>query len=301
MNGLTDYITSGRWEEIFTIWYVSIDDAYQALERQYGGWRRAGPEPTFSDSEVITLALICDTFFHGDEELCLCFVRSFWLHLFPNLLERSRLNRRRRQLAMMTEQIRQYLRAELIPEGDQDRLIDSAPIPACTYGRASTCQTAVGEEHFSVMPSRKAKLFGFRTQVLATFDQVVDQWMLAPAAFRDSKMAATFLEDATDLRIWGDNAYHDPTVQGWLKETRHIELAAAQRKDAKEPWPEQVRALFGRARRLVETVLSVLCTVFHLEQVGARSRDGRLARLASRFLAYNLSFIVTRELATPQN
>ena len=71
MNGLTDYITSGRWEEIFTIWYVSVDDAYQALERQYGAWRRAGPEPTFSDSEVITIALICDTFFHGHEELSL--------------------------------------------------------------------------------------------------------------------------------------------------------------------------------------------------------------------------------------
>jgi len=297
MNGLTNYITSGRWEEIFTVWYTYVDDAYQALEHQHGAWRRAGPEPTFSDSEVITIALICDTFFHGHEELCLCFVRSFWLELFPNLLERSRFNRRRRQLAMITEQIRQYLRIELIPEEDSDRLIDSAPIPACTYGRASQCHTAVGEEHFSVMPSRKAKLFGFRAQVLATFDQVVDQWMLVPAAPRDSKMAATFLEDVGNLRIWGDNAYHDPTVQAWLKEARHIELLAAQRKDARELWPEQVRALFGRARRLIETVLSVLCTVFHLEQIGARSRDGRLARLATRFLAYNLSFIVTRELA----
>jgi len=83
-----------------------------------------------------------------------------------------------------------------------------------------------------------------------------------------------------------------------LKQVRNIELWGAQRKDAKEPWPEEVRALLGRARRLVETVLSVLCTVFYLEQVGARSPDGRLARLASRFLAYNLSFIVTRELAT---
>jgi hypothetical protein len=298
MNGLTDYITSGRWEEIFTIWYVSVDDAYQALERRYGAWRRAGPEPTFSDSEVITIALICDTFFHGHEELCLCFVRSFWLDLFPNLLERSRFNRRRRQLAMITEQIRQYLQAELISEEDRDRLIDSAPVPACTYGRASQCQTAAGEEHFSVMASRKAKLFGFHVQVLATFDQVVDRWMLAPAAPRDSKMAAAFLEDAAHLQIWGDNAYHDPTVQAWLKEVRNIELWGAQRRDAKEPWPEEVRALFGRARRLVETVLSVLCTVFHLEQVGARSPDGRLARLASRFLAYNLSFIVTRKLAT---
>ena len=34
MNGLTDYITSERWEDTFTIWYVYVDDAYKALERR---------------------------------------------------------------------------------------------------------------------------------------------------------------------------------------------------------------------------------------------------------------------------
>ena len=83
-----------------------------------------------------------------------------------------------------------------------------------------------------------------------------------------------------------------------MKEVRSIELWGAQRRDAKEPWSEEIQALFGRDQRLVEAVLSVLCTVLHSEQVGARSPDGRLTRLASRFLAYNLSFIVTRKLAT---
>jgi len=301
MNGLTNYITSGRWEDIFTIWYVHVDDAYKDLEHQYGAWRRAGPEPEFSDSEVITIALICDTFFHGDEELCLCFVRSFWLHLFPKLLERSRFNRRRRELALITEQIRQYLRTDLIAVDDPNRLIDSAPIPACHYGRARECQKAVGSEHFSVMSSRRAKLFGFRAYVLATFDQVVDQWMLAPAAPRDSKVARVFLADARNLRVLGDNAFHDPTTQDWLKEARGVILLAAQRGDAKKPWPKGVRAVFGRCRRLIETVLSVLCTVFHLQQVSSRSESGRVARLASRFLAYNLSFTVSAGLAKLQN
>lgn len=202
---------------------------------------------------------------------------------------------------MIIEQIRQYLRACLILAENRDRLIDSAPIPACTYNRSHECQTAIGAEHCGVMPSRKAKLFGFRVHLLATLSQVVDEWMLAPAAIHDSKVAPVFLEGASNLRILGDNAYHDPIIQEELRRGQQITLLAAQRRNAKAPWPKEVRALFNRCRRLIETVLSVLCTVFHLEQVGARSESGRVARLATRFLAYNLSFIVTKQLATLPN
>ena len=62
MTGLTDYITEQKWEDIFTIWYVLVDDAYQHLVRDLGQrLRERGPEPTFSDSEVITVGLIVIT------------------------------------------------------------------------------------------------------------------------------------------------------------------------------------------------------------------------------------------------
>jgi len=101
-------------------------------------------------------------------------------------------------------------------------LIDSAPIPVCTYGRTSTYQTAVGKEHFSVMPSRKAKLFGIREWLPLIRLSIRGCW--PPPLFGINKVATAFLEDETNFRIWGDNAYHDP-----------IELMATRRKDAKEP------------------------------------------------------------------
>jgi len=75
MTSLTDYITSCPWVDIFTVWYVLVDDAYQAVCQRLGRLRQRGPQPHFSDSEVITIALIADTFFHGNEELCLAFIR----------------------------------------------------------------------------------------------------------------------------------------------------------------------------------------------------------------------------------
>lgn len=58
MTGRTDFITDACWLDVWTIWFVLVDDAYQAFEGHYGKWRQRGSDPTFSDSEVITVALI---------------------------------------------------------------------------------------------------------------------------------------------------------------------------------------------------------------------------------------------------
>jgi hypothetical protein len=55
-----------------------------------------------------------ETLFHGDEELGLSFLRQYQPDLFPHLLDNSRFNRRRRDLAGITEAIRQELTTHLI-------------------------------------------------------------------------------------------------------------------------------------------------------------------------------------------
>lgn len=300
MTGLTDYITECRWEDIFVVWYVLVDDMYQAICRGTSRLRQRGPEPDFSDSDVITVALITETFFHGNEELCMAFLRQYHTDLFPNLLDDTRFNRRRRALLGITEAIRRQLTAVLIDPQDRVRLVDSAPIPLCTYTRGRECATVVGAEYCGVMVSRRAKLFGLRLYLTTTTEQVVDQWMLAPAAHRDGKMTPALFEDAYNLWVLGDNAFHDPTSADWLKRQRNIILVAMQRRDAKKRWPKALRRLLNRMRRRVESALSVLCTVFNLERPGSRSLSGLLARIATRLLAYNLSFLTCAILNSTQ-
>jgi len=70
MNGLTNYITQHPWADTITTWYVLLDDAYQRLIAKRGrSFRTSGPPPACSDSEVITIALIIETFFQGHEEV----------------------------------------------------------------------------------------------------------------------------------------------------------------------------------------------------------------------------------------
>jgi hypothetical protein len=168
MHGLTDDITTQPWVDIFTTWYVLVDEAYQAIVTHVGRLRQRGPTPTFSDSEVLTIALIADTFFHGHAELCLSFVRQYHRDLFPHLVDDTRFTRRRHALVGITEAIRRMYPTWLIAPDDAVRIVDSAPIPVCTYMRSRSCTTVAGAEYCGALVSRRAKLFGVRLHLTTT-------------------------------------------------------------------------------------------------------------------------------------
>ena len=312
MEGLTDFITRYRWEDIFTVWFVLTDDAYSALHTHFGEWRTRGPRPVFADSEVITVALIADTFFGGREDKTLTFIRQYHLDMFPLLPSPSRFNSRRRTLNLVTEQIRRVLVKEwglLQDEEGQEtceRVIDSAPIPACTYTRAKLNRTieqtgAPRDLYFGVSASKKSKVFGFRLHMSTSLGQVVDRWFLAPASMHDSHGLGGLYEGekVANMLILGDAAFNNP---GWLACMRHkygssVRLWAVPRQDSRTPWPVRFREVVTRMRRRVETALSVLCTVFNLEQPSSRSLTGLVSRISTRLLAYTLAFITTPLLA----
>jgi hypothetical protein len=299
MRGLTDYITDVRWLDILTFWYVVTADAYRQLERRYGAWRQRGPAPLFTDPEVITVSLFIDTFFAGHEALGLAFLRQYHPDLFPHLLDPGPFNERRRALCHIIEQVRQQLTADwrLIDPEDGVRLLDSAPISLATYARGSDTDTVCGSEFWGVCPSKGGKVYGLKLHVTATTDQVVDRWLVVPAAWHDSHAIEPILAGASNLDVLGDGAYHQPGTAQLLAERHNIRLWTAPRKDSRHPWPKALRRRIGRWRRRVECVFNVLTVSFHLEQPGARSLDGVLARLATRLLAYNLSFVTRAHFA----
>jgi hypothetical protein len=299
MLGMTNYITEAPWTDVFLVWYTLVDTAYQALEKHYGAWRRRGPEPVLHDSEVITIGLIIDTFFGGNEALGLAFLRQYHADLFPHLPSEGHFNERRTRLGPLIDQVRHWLTSHegLLDATDPVRLLDSAPIFVATYGRASLNQTLVGEEYFGVAKSQGAHLFGLRLSLTTTQDQVVDEWLLAPAAPHDSTTMPALLEDQADLLVLADGAYHNPAAESVLRTHHKIDVLAPPRRDSQQPWPKAFRQTVTRIRRRIETALSVLTTVFDIEHPRARSLAGIVVRISTRFLAYNLSFVMHKYLA----
>lgn len=295
MKGLTDYITKSPWEDIITIWFVHIDEHYQAIVALQGGsLRQRGPQPEMSDSEVITVSLILETFFSGQEEVGYAFVGQYLRHLFPRLLDLDRFNYRRRQVIGVIEAIRCRIRQQLLQPEETVRLVDSAPITLMTYTRGARCESVYGPEYFGVVTSKKGKFFGLRLHLTATPDQLIDQWMLAPASIHDTKALDALLQDCRDLVVIGDKAYNDADLEDRLWFKRRIQLLPLRKSNQQNQWPDSTRRAMGRVRHRVETVFSVLTTVFNVQRPGGRSLAGHVVRIATCVLAHTMSFILAQ-------
>lgn len=310
MKGLTDYITESAWEAILTVTFVLIDDECQALSGQFFPKRKYAPgkQPQFHDSEVITLALFGEMVFAGDEDKTLHFIRQYHLDMFPNLLDNSRFNRRRHELAAMMEAIRCRLRDQwraqhpLSKEEANLRLVDSAPIPICTYTRGRRCQSIPLEwrdEWFGVCTSKKSKFFGARCHLTSTLDQMVDTWLLAPGSYEDRKPLIALLETRQGLGLISDKGYLSAELEERLWDVGEHLLLALRRKNQKAQWPAGIQKIIGRLRHGIETAFSVLTTVFAFESPRSRSLAGLITRITTKILAHTLSFFLAEAL-TPE-
>lgn len=293
MNGLTNYITDQPWEGTITTWYVLVDDAYgRILARRGHPLRASGPPPTFTDSEVITVALIIETFFQGQEEVGYAFVRQYLRALFPQLLDLDRFNARRRDLSGLIEAIRCDLRDQILDRGDPIRLVDSAPVTLMTYTRGDQCQSVIGKAYFGVVTSKKGKFFGWRLHTTVTGDQLIDEWLVAPASIPDPKAMEALVQDRRDLTLIGDKIYNDAALEERLWRKKRILLLPLRKDNQKQQWPDGVQRTLGWLRHRIETVFSVLSTTFNVQRPRGRSLAGHLVRIATCILAHTLSFFM---------
>jgi hypothetical protein len=269
--------------------------------------RQRGPAPEMSDSEVVTIALFVDSIFDGDEEKGLAFIRQYHPTLFPTLLDGSRFNRRRRDLWAAMEALRCHFRdawREAHPQKHDVaflRVIDSAPIPICTYSRGSRCQSIPldqRDEWFGVCTSKKTKFFGPRCHATVYLDQMIDSWCLAPGSYHDLRPVPALLEGQRSLAAIGDKAYVSPDLDSAVWEDGEHLILPLRKVNQKVQWPKGIQAILSKTRHRIETVFSVLTTTFHLDNLGSRSFSGMVTRATTRVLAYTLSFFLA-EILTP--
>ncbi len=163
--------------------YVVIDDLWQRLPAAYK--RRSGPAPACSDSEVLTLALVGEC--RGwTTETTLLSQWAEYAHLFPILPERSRFDRRRRQLRHALNAIRQAVLAVLDVAQDRQCAIDSLPVPVLQFhlvpSAAGTDSWRAAGADFGKVPTKKQTIFGYKLHLLVTLGGVIRDFVLAPAS-----------------------------------------------------------------------------------------------------------------------
>jgi Transposase DDE domain len=287
--------------DLCTYTYVLVDELYQRVARPYD--QRPGPRSAFSDSEVITLTLAAELLGLDAETRFLAYVRRNHLALFPLLPERSRYNRRRRQLIAVTNRIRGGLMARLWQvleaEGRDLAVIDSVPVPVVGYHHASGDHRWWGEADFGRGPSKKQRVYGFKLHLLISHSGLILDFALAPANHNDGALTAQLLADKAGLTVLGDKGYINGPLQAQLAADHDLVLLTPKRRNQLVQLPAALTQAINHFRQIIETVNSQLVGQFQLQANRATSLSGLCARVQAKLTAHTLGLYLNYLLGRP--
>jgi len=283
--------------EDFCLWtYVVVDEWWLQLAPLF---RRPGPAPECSDSELLTLALVGECRGWDMETELLCHWREH-RDLFPTLPSQSRFNRRRRNLAAAFNLVRRAIVGLLDATADHQGVLDSLPVPVMAFhlvpGSTAKSDWQAAGAAFGKVITKKQTIFGYKLHLLITLSGVILDFELAPASASDLTVGEELLSEQTDLDVIGDKAYISEAVATALWEQRHVALLTVPRRDQKRQLPPAVCRLLNGARQIIETVNDQLKEQFHIEVNHAHTFPGLCARLHTKLAAHTLCLYLNRLL-----
>jgi hypothetical protein len=287
-----------NFEDFVTWMFVTIDDLWQQIASMYD---RPGPEPTScSDSELITIAIVSEC--RGwDRETHLMAEWEPYRHLFPCLPERSRFNRRRRNLMFAINQIRQIITDGLDIAQDAYGIIDGLPLPVMEFHLApqrSRDWDADGAT-FGYCASKKKTYFGYRLNLVITSGGVILNFELTSANADERDAAKDLLPLYPGRTFLGDKGYVRADLAEYLRDYG-VKLITLRRENQHEQLPEPLRRLVTRFRERIETVNGQLTEQFNLEHNYAHSFWGLCARLYTKLAGHTLCIYLNRLLGNPE-
>jgi hypothetical protein len=248
--------------------------------------RRRGPEPTLSDSEVLTMEIVGEFLGIDDENGLYAYFRRHYAEWFPALREVHRTTFTRQMANLWVAKERLW--RELLNRIDFDpaiSLVDSFPVPTCRFARAYRCRLLPEESAFGYDEMAKQTFYGLRAHLRLCWPGVIVGVSLAPADAHELSVAEELLEGAKGWAL-GDRNYWSPRLFEQLSEEQGLELLAPykSKKREKEPWPRWL----VQKRRRIETVFSQLVERYNAKKRWARDRW----HLTSRWLRKVLSHTV---------
>jgi len=285
------------FDDFCTWMYVVVDDIWQQIEPLF---KRPGPQPECSDSELITLTLVGECRGWDVETEML----SHWREhrkLFPVIPSQSRFNRRRRHLMYAFNLIRRVVLSYLDIAQDRQGVIDSLPIPVLQFHLvpSSTGDWAAYGAAFGKVSSKKQTIFGYKLHLLVTLGGLILDFELAPANATDLQVGFELLTEHTDLHVLGDKGYISADKAAELWRHNRIHLQTLPRRNQKKQLSREAKRVINAVRQIIETVNGQLVEQFHIEINHAHTFWGLCTRLYSKLTAHTLCIYLNRLLGNP--
>jgi hypothetical protein len=200
--------------------FCEVDDAMKPLVSRLpkARLRQRGALPTLHDSEVLCMEIVGAYLGLEQDQAIYNYFSGHYAHFFPRLLEvhRTTFTRQAANLSHLKEHLWQHWLADT-PHHENLGLIDSLPLPACRFARATFCRrfryegaqnlrASYGHDHVA-----RQTFWGFRLHLHVAWPGLITRLTLAPAHQSDVSVAPQMLEGQEGIVI-GDRNYHSPQL-----------------------------------------------------------------------------------------
>lgn len=261
--------------------YTIIDDILKIIGH------KSDRKQKMNDSEVITTTIIAMLMFAGNIEKARCILRE--TGLIPDMLSRSRLNRRIHALSDLVYSIfvnlaQVFKRANLTME----YVIDSFPLPVCDNIRISRCRMIRSEEFRGKCASRRRYFYGVKVQVIASIDGIPVEVAFIPGSHHDTRAFDVLDFDLPEGSIlYSDNGYEIFEMEDLFWEQLGIKLAPQRAKISSRQDDFATKLHKSHMRKKIETVFSLITQLFP-KKLHAVTFKGFLLKAFLFILAFTL-------------
>ena len=258
--------------------YTFVDD-FLAAHPDLRHWRQSPPDtPRFTDSEVLTLALLQSCLGVASLKQTYRLVAANYRSAFPRLCSYPQWIARLHALAGVMSALLQAT-TQRLNGSTAFYLLDAKPLPVCHPVRHRRVRL-LREEGAWFGKTSKGWFFGFKLHVLRHIDGRIVNLVLTPGNWDDRAPVLALLEAVEGGVTLGDLGYRGKQrTEEWAEETGMLVVTRA---DA----PEK-KYLLAQVRQGIETSFSQLWHKF-LDRVFSRSWRGLWNTVQLKVIYYNL-------------
>ncbi len=257
--------------------------------------RHGGFAPALSDEEVITMEICGEYFKHHTDCDLYDYFAAHYRHFFPRLPNRSLFVRQAANLWQVKAAIWQLL-VERSGHGTSPvQVIDTLPLPVCTYTRAPRDRCFKTFADYGHCAAKRLDYYGFKLGLRVSASGMITHCPLLNARAHDVNHTTALVEGFGGL-CPADKGFIDPFRQPLLLERYGVNIITPAKSNMSEEHPRALRKFCRRVRKVVETVGSHLTERFAIARIRVHDIWHFQHRLIRKVLAHTVMVFLNLRL-----
>jgi len=257
--------------------------------------RRGGFTPSLTDEEVLTIE-ICGEYFklNTDKDLFAYFYEHY-RPFFPNLTDRSLFVRQAANLWQFKAEIQQ----QLVHAAGQTQaflhVIDTLPLPVCTYTRTSRDRCFRLAADYGYCAAKDLHYYGFKLGLRVSACGMILDAPLLQARPHDVTQTETLIGGFGGV-VPADKGFIDAARQTLLQDRYGTRLITPPRARMHSEHPPALLKACRKLRKVVETVGSHLTERFQVTRIRVHDLWHYQHRLIRKILAHTVAVFLNLQL-----